>query len=123
LKQRGVGIVYISHRLDEIFAIADHVTVLRDGAYVGSRAVAETSVSELVQMMVGRRLESLFPKTVAPIGAPVLEARDLVRRPMIKASAHRASGRDRRPCWPCGFCSQQTRAGFVRYDAERVRRD
>jgi rhamnose transport system ATP-binding protein len=84
LKQRGVGIVYISHRLDEIFAIADRVTVLRDGAYVGSREVADTNVGELVQMMVGRRLESLFPKTVAPIGAPVLEARDLVRRPLTK---------------------------------------
>ena len=84
LKRRGVGIVYISHRLDEIFAIADRVTVLRDGAYVGSRDVADTNVGELVQMMVGRRLESLFPKTVAPIGAPVLEARDLVRRPLTK---------------------------------------
>jgi len=84
LKQRGVGIVYISHRLDEIFAIADRVTVLRDGAYVGSRDVADTNVGELVQMMVGRRLESLFPKTVAPIGAPVLEARDLVRRPLTR---------------------------------------
>ena len=85
LKRRGVGIVYISHRLDEIFAIADRVTVLRDGAYVGSREVADTNVGELVQMMVGRRLESLFPKTVAPIGAPVLEARDLVRRPLTKS--------------------------------------
>jgi rhamnose transport system ATP-binding protein len=84
LKQRGVGIVYISHRLDEIFAIADRVTVLRDGAYVGSRDVVDTNVGELVQMMVGRRLESLFPKTAAPIGAPVLEARDLVRRPLTK---------------------------------------
>jgi rhamnose transport system ATP-binding protein len=84
LKQRGVGIVYISHRLDEIFAIADRVTVLRDGAYVGSRDVADTNVGELVQMMVGRRLESLFPKTVAPIGAPVLEASNLVRRPLTK---------------------------------------
>ena len=84
LKQRGVGIVYISHRLDEIFAIADRVTVLRDGAYVGSRDVANTNVAELVTMMVGRRIESLFPKTVAPIGAPVLEARDLVRRPLTR---------------------------------------
>jgi rhamnose transport system ATP-binding protein len=84
LKRRGVGIVYISHRLDEIFAIADRVTVLRDGAYVGSREVADTNVAELVQMMVGRRIESLFPKTAAPIGAPVLEARDLVRRPLTK---------------------------------------
>jgi rhamnose transport system ATP-binding protein len=84
LKRRGVGIVYISHRLDEIFAIADRVTVLRDGAFVGARDVANTNAAELVQMMVGRRIENLFPKTAAPIGAPVLEARDLVRRPLTK---------------------------------------
>jgi len=84
LKSRGVGIIYISHRMDEIFALADRVTVLRDGAQVGTRRVAETTSAELVQMMVGRRIESLFPKIAAPIGAPVLEVRDLVRRPMTK---------------------------------------
>src|SRR5271166_6907400 len=84
LKGRGVGIVYISHRLDEIFEIADRVTVLRDGAYVGAREVADTNAAELVQMMVGRRIENLFPKMEVPIGAPVLEARDVVRRPMTK---------------------------------------
>ena len=124
LKQRGVGIVYISHRLDEIFAIADRVTVLRDGAYVGSRDVADTNVGELVQMMVGRRLESLFPKTVAPIGAPVLEARDLVRRPLTKGvSLTVRVGRDRRHRGARGFGPQRTRADAVRHDAERVRRD
>jgi rhamnose transport system ATP-binding protein len=84
LKSRGVGIIYISHRMDEIFALADRVSVLRDGAQVGTRRVAETTSAELVQMMVGRRIESLFPKIAAPIGAPVLEVRDLVRRPMTK---------------------------------------
>jgi rhamnose transport system ATP-binding protein len=85
LKSRGVGVIYISHRMDEIFQLADRVTVLRDGAQVGSRRVAETSSAELVQMMVGRRIESLFPKIAAPVGAPVLEVRDLVRRPMTKS--------------------------------------
>jgi rhamnose transport system ATP-binding protein len=85
LKGRGVGVVYISHRLDEVFAIADRVTVLRDGAYVGWRPVADTTSAELVQMMVGRRIDNLFPKTAAPIGAPVLEARDIVRQPMTKS--------------------------------------
>ena len=84
LKSRGVGIVYISHRLDELFEIADRVTVLRDGAYVGAREVADTNAAELVQMMVGRRIENLFPKTSAPIGAPVLEARGLVCHPMTR---------------------------------------
>src|SRR6266481_5433852 len=62
LKSRGVGIIYISHRMDEIFQLADRVTVLRDGAQVGTRRVVETSSAELVQMMVGRQIESLFPK-------------------------------------------------------------
>ena len=84
LKRRGVGVVYISHRLDEIFAIADRVTVLRDGAFVGTRKVSDTNAAELVQMMVGRRIDNLFPKTVVPIGAPVLETRDLMRRPLTK---------------------------------------
>ncbi len=84
LKSRGVGIIYISHRMDEIFTIADRVTVLRDGAYVGSREVAETNSAELVQMMVGRRIESLFPKITVPIGEPVLEARAIVRRPSTR---------------------------------------
>src|SRR3954466_4246922 len=84
LKSRGVGIIYISHRMDEIFQLADRVTVLRDGEQAGSRCVADTSSAELVQMMVGRRIESLFPKMAAAIGAPVLEVRDLVRRPMTK---------------------------------------
>ena len=84
LKRRGVGVVYISHRLDEIFAIADRVTVLRDGAFVGARKVADTNAAELVQMMVGRRIDNLFPKIPAAIGPPVLEASDLVRRPLTK---------------------------------------
>ena len=84
LKSRGVGIVYISHRLDELFEIADRVTVLRDGAYVGAREVADTNAAELVQMMVGRRIENLFPKSSVPIGAPVLQARGLVCHPMTR---------------------------------------
>jgi rhamnose transport system ATP-binding protein len=85
LKSRGVAIVYISHKLDEVFQIADRVTVLRDGSLVGTRRVAETSESELVQMMVGRRVDALFPKAVAAVGAPVLEARDIVRRPLTRS--------------------------------------
>ena len=85
LKARGVGIVYISHRMDEIFMLADRVTVLRDGAFVGTRVTSETNSGELVEMMVGRRIESLFPKIDVAIGEPVLEARDLVRRPLTRS--------------------------------------
>jgi ribose transport system ATP-binding protein len=58
LKQRGVAIVYVSHRMDEIFRICDRATVLRDGATVGTRVIAKTSTDELIRMMVGRDLES-----------------------------------------------------------------
>jgi rhamnose transport system ATP-binding protein len=84
LRARGVGIVYISHRMDEIFEISDRVTVLRDGAYIGTRATRDTDSGELVHMMVGRRIEALFPKVTAAIGEPVLQARDLVAKPMTR---------------------------------------
>ena len=84
LKARGVGIIYISHRMDEIFTLGDRVTVLRDGAYVGTRDVAQTNSGELVQMMVGRTIDNLFPKIEVPIGAPVLEVENLVRRPATR---------------------------------------
>ena len=84
LRARGVGIVYISHRMEEIFLLADRVTVLRDGEYEGTRDVAATNQDELVQLMVGRRIESLFPKVTVPLGAPVLEVRDLVRAPQTR---------------------------------------
>lgn len=84
LKARGVAVIYISHRLDEIFAIADRVTVLRDGAHVATKRVTETDTAELVHLMVGRRIESLFPKITVPIGKLVLEVKDLERRPLTK---------------------------------------
>jgi rhamnose transport system ATP-binding protein len=77
LQQRGVGMIYISHRLDELPQIADRVTALRDGRLVGTARMADTSRNELIRMMVGRELSSVFPKTSIPIGAPLLEVRNL----------------------------------------------
>jgi len=62
LKQKGVGIVYISHRMEEIFKICDRISVLRDGKYIGTKATSETSIEELVKWMVGRELGERFPK-------------------------------------------------------------
>jgi len=81
LRARGVGIVYISHRLEEIFLLADRVTVFRDGEYVATKPVRETNRDALIQMMVGRKIDTLFPKLEAPIGAPVLELQDIRRKP------------------------------------------
>jgi ribose transport system ATP-binding protein len=66
LQKSGVAIIYISHKLDEIFALAQRVTVLRDGKYIGTRNVPEITSADLICMMVGRKLSELFPKQVAP---------------------------------------------------------
>lgn len=63
LKESGVGIIYISHRLDEIFKISDRVTVLRDGAYIGTKLTVETDHQELVKMMVGRSLSAFYNRS------------------------------------------------------------
>ncbi len=67
LRARGIGIVYISHRLDEVFAIADRVLVLRDGAAVDCRPIGEVTRDELIRLMVGRRLEEEFPRARSPL--------------------------------------------------------
>ncbi len=81
LRSRGVGIIYISHKLGEVFELADRVTVLRDGHYIGTQAVADTTERELISMMVGRDVETLFPKQKAVVGEVVLELRNLTRKP------------------------------------------
>jgi rhamnose transport system ATP-binding protein len=80
LKSHGVGIIYISHRLAELSSIADRVTVLRDGAVVGTRAAREATSTDIVRMMVGRELSAVFPKQAATPGDVVLEARNLACR-------------------------------------------
>jgi ribose transport system ATP-binding protein len=68
LRQRGVTIIYISHRLEEVFRISDRVSVMRDGRYLGTRAAAETNRKELIGLMVGRELKEVFPaRTAAPL--------------------------------------------------------
>jgi len=77
LKTRGMGIIYISHRFEEIFAIGDRVTVLRDGKYVATYPVREVTRERLIHDMVGRELKDFYPKTPAPLGPPVLEVESL----------------------------------------------
>jgi rhamnose transport system ATP-binding protein len=79
LRERGAAVLFISHRLDELFAICDTVTVLRDGAVTHDGPTAGLTTDELVRRMVGRELSLLFPKLHAEIGAPVLEVSRLTR--------------------------------------------
>ncbi len=84
LRERGVAVIYISHRLEEVFLLADRVTVLRDGQVVGTQPVGATSQPELIRMMVGRTLDALFPKHDATIGAPLLEVKDIAYGRMVR---------------------------------------
>jgi rhamnose transport system ATP-binding protein len=77
LRSHNVGIIYISHRLDELFRIADRVTVLRDGRTVATRPVGDVTHAELIRLMVGRDVASVFPKAAVPIGEVVLELRSV----------------------------------------------
>lgn len=76
LRDEGKAVVYISHRMDEIFAICDTVTVLKDGELVGTRAIAETAPATLIAMMVGRELADLFPERSGTPGPIVLSVED-----------------------------------------------
>lgn len=77
LRQTGTAIIFISHRLEELFALADRVTTLRDGEYVSTRAMTNVTTAELIQMMVGRQLDELFPKQLVARGAVRLEVKNL----------------------------------------------
>ena len=77
LKSRGVAIIYVSHKLDEIYRIANRVTVFRDGKRVVTEDVADTTPRQLVTWMVGRDLQDLFPKTASHPGRPLLEVANM----------------------------------------------
>jgi rhamnose transport system ATP-binding protein len=77
LRKQGVGVIYISHRLEEIFALADRVTVLRDGESVGTNPVDDINETELIRMMVGREVSHIYPPSESAPGAVVLELRDV----------------------------------------------
>ncbi len=77
LRDEGRALMFISHRFDEVFALCDTVTVMRDGTYISTDAIADTSVAEIVRRMVGRDVNELFPKQEAEIGGPLLEVAGL----------------------------------------------
>ncbi len=79
LQAKGIGIIYISHRLDEIFEIADRITVLRDGRYVGQEPIANVTRRRMIEMMVGREIENEFPREDHEIGQVRLQVEGLCR--------------------------------------------
>jgi rhamnose transport system ATP-binding protein len=84
LRDAGTAIIFISHRLDEVFELADRVTVLRDGHYVGTREVSEVSHDDLIRMMVGRTLDDLFPKVDVERGEVVLRVEGLTKEGLFE---------------------------------------
>src|SRR4051812_46863232 len=79
LRDRGAAVLFISHRLEEVFALCDTVTIMRDGQVVHDATTAELTPGEVVRRMVGRELSALFPKEDAEIGAPLLRVHRLTR--------------------------------------------
>lgn len=78
LRARGISIIYVSHRLEEVFEIADRISALRDGRYIGTVSKAEATPDQIVRMMVGREVSNLFPKVFNQhSGPPLLELRNL----------------------------------------------
>jgi inositol transport system ATP-binding protein len=77
LQAQGKGIVYITHKMNELFEIADEVSVFRDGRYIGTRAASDVTRDQIIHMMVGREITQMFPKETVPIGDVHLSVRDL----------------------------------------------
>jgi ribose transport system ATP-binding protein len=84
LKEQEIGIIFITHRLEEIMEIADRIVVLRDGELVGGMTIEEATSGKLIHMMVGRELTDLFPKFSTNIGEPLLEVHNLTRGDAVK---------------------------------------
>ena len=77
LKKKGCGIIYITHRMEEVFKISDRLSVMRDGEYIGTKTASETNNEEIISMMVGRSVEDQYPPRDVKIGDVVLEVKNL----------------------------------------------
>jgi rhamnose transport system ATP-binding protein len=111
LRDQGVGVIFITHKFDEVFAVADRYLVLRDGASVGRGHIAEASEAELVRLMAGRAIEQIYPPVASEPGEVLMQVRwpvapDRVRRPVVQP----APRRDPRLLWPRGLGPQRSHA-------------
>ncbi|MEN3189078.1 MAG: sugar ABC transporter ATP-binding protein [Atribacterota bacterium] len=84
LKEKGVTVIYISHRLEEIYEVCDRVTVLRDGRYVGTHNVGEVEVDDIIRMMVGKDVVEKFPRVTHRVGEEVLRVEGLTRHGVLE---------------------------------------
>ena len=84
LREKGVSIVYISHRMEEIFELCDRITILRDGSYIGTEYIKDITMDDVVQMMIGREIGERFPKRDCSIGEEVLRVEGLTHEKMFR---------------------------------------
>jgi len=84
LREKGVSIVYISHRMEEIFELCDRITILRDGQYVGTRCIKDINMDDVVQMMIGREIGERYPKRSCAIGGEVLRVEELSHEKLFR---------------------------------------
>ena len=80
MKEKGVSIVYISHKMDEVFRIADDITVIRDGAVVSSDRAEDLDIDTVIARMVGRKMENVYPKEILPLGDKVFEVKNFCQK-------------------------------------------
>ncbi len=126
LREQGAAVLFISHRLEEVFAICQRVTIMRDGRFVRTDPIEDLTVDEIIRSMVGRDLSALFPKTPTTPGEVGARGRGADPRGCLHRHLLRRSGPARSSRWP-GLVgagrSEVARAifGIDRYDAGTVR--
>ena len=86
LKKRGISCIYISHKLDEVFRVADRITILRDGQYIATYSREEAAPEKVIEDMVGRKIETMYPKQTFPLGVEVLRVENFTVPSMISAN-------------------------------------
>jgi ABC-type sugar transport system ATPase subunit len=86
LKKQGISCIYISHKLEEVFRIADRITILRDGQYIATYSREEVAPEKVIEDMVGRKIENMYPKQKVPLGAEVLRVEGFTVPSMISAN-------------------------------------
>jgi len=131
LRDKGVSIVYISHRLEEIFTLCDRVTVIRDGRFISTHIVSQTNKDQLVADMVGRSMDNYYPKAAVNIGAELLAVKNLGCRELLHDITFNArkgeilgfaglagSGRTELALTLCGFTPPLT--GEMTIEGQRV---
>ena len=80
LKNKGVAIIYITHKMDEIFQIADDITIIRDGKWINTGPVSDYDIDKVISLMVGRKIDNFFPKAEVPLGDIVFEVKNFSRK-------------------------------------------